>query len=92
MDKKVKVLFFSKTGISETYANLIADNLGQKAENIKAFNKSDLVNLDTLIYVAPVNAGIIRKLRKVEKISQKNHIKNLVIILVLYKIQLEIKK
>ena len=71
-DKKVGpqrtiVLYTSKYGAAETYAQWIAEALGCQAVSLDKFSKKELQGYDTVIYGGGVQAGGIRGLEQFTK-------------------------
>ena len=74
-DKKVDpqrtiVLYTSKYGAAETYAQWIAEALGCQAVSLDKFSKKELQGYDTVIYGGGVQAGGVRGLAKRGTISE----------------------
>ena len=71
-DKKVGpqrtiVLYTSKYGAAETYAQWIAEALGCQAVSLDKFSKKELQGYDTVIYGGGVQAGGVRGLEQFTK-------------------------
>ena len=71
-DKKVGpqrtiVLYTSKYGAAETYAQWIAEALGCRAVSLDKFSKKELQGYDTVIYGGGVQAGGVRGLEQFTK-------------------------
>ena len=61
------VLYTSKYGATEMYANWIAETLGCRAAALDKFSKKELQGYDTIVYGGGVQAGGIRGLERFTK-------------------------
>ena len=70
MTESTLIIYSSKNGASETYANEIARRLNLIARPLNRLKKRDLDGCETLIYCAGIYISKIRGLKKLRKLSQ----------------------
>lgn len=75
---KTLVVFQSKTGFTQRYAQWIAEDLGCDAKFWKDVKATDLAGYDVLIYGGPLMAGSITGLKAFAQAARK-HTANLVV-------------
>jgi menaquinone-dependent protoporphyrinogen IX oxidase len=70
--KKIIVLYRSKTGFSQRYAEWIAEDLACKCRPIKGLKPDDIKGYEIVIYGAGVYAGMISGVGRIKKWMEKS--------------------
>lgn len=79
MDKKILLVYKSRTGFTKRYAELIAEELPCTLMDLKEFHENDLAKFDTLIYGGRFHAGRVDGLEKIKKLVKETKIKNFIV-------------
>lgn len=76
---KTIVIYQSKSGFTEKYGNMIAEELGCEAIALKKVTSIDLEEYDTIIYGGGLRAGIISGLKKMNEICIEKGKKDIIL-------------
>lgn len=79
MSKSIVVLYQSKTGFTEQYAQWISKELGVRALDIRKVNGQGLAACETLVFGGRAHAGKLSGLAKAKKLFRQSGAKHLVI-------------
>ncbi|WP_426348768.1 flavodoxin domain-containing protein [Alloiococcus sp. CFN-8] len=76
---KIIVIYRSKTGFTQSYADMIAEELKCKAVNINKLASTELKEYDAVIFGGRLSAGKIDGLTKAKELCKNNNVKNFII-------------
>lgn len=73
------VIYKSKTGFTEAYANSIGKELNCRVVNIKDISREDIENQDVVIYGSRVHAGMVDGLGKIKEMLKTSNTNTFVV-------------
>lgn len=79
MDKKILVVYKSKTGFTKKYAQMIAEELGCEAIDGKQADSKKLSGYDTVVYGGRIFAGMVDGYKKMKEMYDASAANELVV-------------
>ncbi len=79
MNQRIQVVYWSKTGFTQWYAERIAQALDCAAVDIRTVGRAQLLDCDTLIFGGRAHAGRLLGLSKGKKLAEKIGAKHFVV-------------